>query len=82
MHPSSTLPPPFTVKKLILSKRGEQKGDKGRIFSIPLLHEALQHNPKGFFFFFLISERLILVTKRNCDSPYCDQKSSQASKPI
>jgi hypothetical protein len=36
MHPSCTLHPPFTIKKLILSKRGGQREDEGRIFSISL----------------------------------------------
>jgi hypothetical protein len=35
MHPSSTLHPPFTIKKkLILSKRGGQRKNEGKIFSI------------------------------------------------
>jgi hypothetical protein len=40
MHPSSTFHPPFIIKKLILSKRGGQREDERRIFSISHKCEA------------------------------------------
>jgi hypothetical protein len=49
MHPSSTFHPPFILKKLILSKRGGQREDEGRTFSISLSH-----------FYFLVAGHVIM----------------------
>jgi hypothetical protein len=50
MHLSSTLHPPFTIKKIDFKQKGGQGGDEGRIFSISPMNVGL---PCILFFIFI-----------------------------